>query len=184
MQGNRTSEQQGKICLTHGARASAPTQVLTAQPGPCAHAPRPQPDRLPEQYIPTIGEHVAGPILVPSDADHPWIWRLCLVLTPRRSGGSSSCALRDAPSAPARSAQGAQDPGRRTTEPFTLLPLPATAARPEQGRLARVAAALRAGRGPCLDLVSLPKTALATVLDFGAYAREHCGAAQLEVGHA
>ena len=132
-----------------------------------------------------IGEHVAGPILVPSDADHPRIWRLCLVLIPRRSGGCSSCADRGARSAPARTAQGAQVPGRCTSEPFTLLPLPAAVAtRPEQARLARVAAALRAGRGPCVDLVSLPTTALATVLDFGAYAREHCGAAQLEVGHA
>jgi hypothetical protein len=350
MQGNRTSEQQGKICLTHGARASAPNQALTALPGTRASTPRPQPDRLPEPYIPTdedllqrivqqplltfaelllqlwpslpyralpgqdsatetkrrwpapaggapqllqtaagwlrtqlrrlhraghielqsypdgvcylpaglallhrpapirvleyltreevdlcpttgcisapddldldqpwakvrvrrsdqmtlvayrsgagtaqrvhkplypIGEHVAGPILVPSDADHPRIWRLCLVLTPRRSGGSSSCAHRSARSAPARTAPGVQAPGRRTAEPFTLLPLPATAAtRPEQARLARVAAAPRAGRGPCVDLVSLPTTALATVLDFGAYAKEHRGAARLEVGHA
>ena len=53
MQGNRTSEQQGKICLTHGARASAPNQALTALPGTRASTPRPQPDRLPEPYIPT-----------------------------------------------------------------------------------------------------------------------------------
>ena len=348
MQGNRTSEQQGKICLTHGARASAPNQALTALPGTRARTP--QLDRLPEPYIPTdedlqqrivqqplltfaelllqlwpslpyralpgqdsatetkrrwpapaggaprllqtaagwlraqlrrlhraghielqsypdgvcylpaglallhrpeqirvqeyltreevdlcpttgcisapddldldqpwakvrvrradqmtlvayrsganavrrihkplypIGERVAGPILVPSDADHPRLWRLCLVLIPRRSGGSSSWADRGARSAPARTTQGVQAPGRRTAEPFTLLPLRATAAtRPEQARLARVAAALRAGRGPCVDLMSLPTTTLATVLDFGAYAKEHCGAARLEVGHA
>ena len=56
MQGNRTSEQQGKICLTHGARASTPNQALTALPGTRASTPRPQPDGLPAPYIPTDEE--------------------------------------------------------------------------------------------------------------------------------
>lgn len=81
----------------------------------------------------------------------------------------------DAPRIPA--------PGRRTSEPFTLLPATA-ATRPEQARLARVATVLHAGRGPFVDLASRPTTALTTVLTFSASAKEHHDAARLEVGHA
>ena len=237
MQGNRTSEQQGKICLRHGARASTPNQAVTAQPEPCTR-PRPQPDRLPKPYIPidedllprvvqqpllTFAElllqlspslpyrasprldsasetkrrwHVPGsgaPHLLQTSARwlraqlrrHPQAVRSELQRDPdrvcdlpvdeallhrpapirflehlsREEGDLSpttGCIIApDAPGIPA--------PGRRTSETFTLLP---------------------AGRGRFVDLVSCPTTALATVLTFSVSAKEHHGAALLEVGHA